>query len=102
MPRRPVRNTCRDGILVYCVNIRCMLNNLQLLLNQLEQHRPHIVMIQETWLDKTVEKIAVAGYTEVSRRDRKATANRGGIVTLQRADFNGLVHIKNCEEEERS
>jgi hypothetical protein len=94
MPRRPVRNTCREGILVYSVNIRCMLSNLQLLLNQLEQHRPHIVLIQETWLDKSVEKIAVVGYTEVSRRDRKETANRGGIVTLQRSDFNGLVHIK--------
>jgi hypothetical protein len=97
-----VRNTCREGILVYSVNIRCMLSNLQLLLNQLEQHRPHIVLIQETWLDKSVEKIAVVGYTEVSRRDRKETANRGGIVTLQRSDFNGLVHIKNCDEEERS
>ena len=30
------------------------------------------------------------------------TKKRGGILILQRQDFNGLVHIKNCVEEERS
>ena len=38
----------------------------------------------------------------MSRRDRKAGENRGGILTLQRQDFTCLVHIKNSEEEERS
>jgi hypothetical protein len=79
-----------------------MLSNLHELLKQLEEWKPHIVLIQETWLDNTVEKIAITGYNEVSRRDRKTTANRGGILTLQRDDFNGLVHIKNCAVEERS
>jgi len=68
----------------------------------LAQHKPHIVLIQETWLDESTEHLEVPNYNLVSRRDRKATANRGGIMTLQRQDFNGLVHIKNCEEEERS
>ena len=44
----------------------------------------------------------IAGYSEVSRRDRHEGANRGSILTLQREDFNGLVHIRNCEDEERS
>ena len=69
---------------------------------QLELHRPHILLIQETWLDATTEHLDVPGYDVVSRRDRKTTANRGGIMTLQRKDFNGLVHIKNCDDEERS
>ena len=36
------------------------------------------------------------------RKDRHAGANRGGILTLRRRDFNGLVHITNCASEERS
>ena len=43
----------------------------------------------------------IAGYSGISRRDRHEGANRGGILTLQRDDFNGLVHIRNCEDEER-
>ena len=42
------------------------------------------------------------GYTECSRRDRHAGSNRGGILTLVRDDFNGLVHIANSKDEERS
>ena len=63
-------------------------------------HRPHIVMIREAWLDASTEQIKIEHYTQVSRRDRKQTANRGGILTLQRHDFSGLVHIKDCEDEE--
>ena len=46
--------------------------------------------------------INIPNYKKVSRRDRKDTQNRGGILTFQRQDFNGLVHIKNCDDEERS
>ena len=97
-------NSCREGILVYNVNIQCLkaVGKLETLEYHLGVHRPHIVLLQETWLDATTEHIKVKGYNVVSRRDRKTTANRGGILTLQREDFNGLVHIKNCEEEERS
>ena len=48
------------------------------------------------------ENIVVSGYSVVSRRDCKKTANWGGILTLQRLDFNGLVHTKHCNEEERN
>ena len=97
-------NSCQKGILVYSVNIRCIkcYKNFEVLKLQLEIHRPHIELIQETWLDATTENIEVPDYDVVSRRDRKPTANRGGILTLQRKDFNGLVHIKNCDDEERS
>ena len=44
----------------------------------------------------------ISNYNVVSRRDRKKFANRGGILILQRDDFNALVHIKDCDEEERS
>ena len=44
----------------------------------------------------------ISGYEVVSRRDRHADSNRGGILTLRRADFNGIVHISNTKDEERS
>ena len=46
--------------------------------------------------------MAIPGYKIISRRDRHENANRGGILTLARDDFNGLSHISNCEDEERS
>ena len=68
----------------------------------LENLQPHIVMLQETWLDASVESVNVPGYTIISRRDRSKTENRGGVMTLCRSDFNALAHVRNCLEEERS
>ena len=89
-------------ISIYCINIQCLLAHLPELQAHLDLHQPHIVLIQETWLDESVEHVYVSGYVIVSRRDRSTSANRGGILTLQRSTFNGLVHITNCQEEERS
>ena len=66
-------------------------------LTELEFHlaslQPHIVLLQETWLDASVESVSLVGYMVVSRRDRSADTNRGGVLTLARHDFNRLVHI---------
>ena len=79
-----------------------MLARLDELCFQLELHRPHVVCIQETWLDETHPEISMPGYEVCSRRDRHEGANRGGIITFKRSDFNGLVHISNSKDEERS
>jgi len=103
--RRPrIARQSRAGISVLTVNIQCLTapHHLAELNHQLDLHRPHVVLIQETWLDKSTEHVNVPGYTEVSRRDRSDGPNRGGILTLQRDDFNGLVKICNCLTEERS
>ena len=68
----------------------------------LENEKPHIVCFQETWLDESTKDIEVPGYIVSSRRDRHAGSKRGGILTLQRSDFNGLVHIANAPKEKRS
>ena len=91
-----------NGICIYLVNIQCLLARLAELSFQLETNQPHVVCIQETWLDETTKDINIPGYVVCSRRDRHAGANRGGILTLRRWDFNGLVHIANCATEERS
>ena len=94
----------RVGIEIMTVNIQCLLaaRHFAELCHQVELHRPHVVLIQETWLDQSTEMVSIPGYREVSRRDRSAGANRGGILTIQREDFNGLVKICDSEEEERS
>ena len=90
-------------ISIYLVNVQCLLARLPELIMHLETHRPHIVCVQETWLDESTKEIPeIPGYSKCSRRDRHKGANRGGILTLQRDDFNGLVHIADTEKEERS
>jgi len=64
---------CLNGIFVYSVNIRCILAHLTELQYHVDLHRPHIVMIQETWLDASVEDVQLFNYEKVSRRDRKKT-----------------------------
>jgi exonuclease III len=91
-----------NGVHILSINIRCLLAHLDELEALLKIYRPHIVMIQETWLNESQESVTVSGYRIVSRRDRKLADNRGRILTLQRDDFNCLVHIKNCDDEERS
>jgi len=68
----------------------------------LELHKPHIVLLQETWLDASTESVSIANYIVISRRDRSEKANRGGVLTLARSDFNRLVHIENSKVKKRS
>ena len=90
------------GLCVYFINIQCLFAHLAELSHHLETLRPHVVCINETWLDESRQIINIDGYEVCSRRDRHAGANRGGILTLRREDFHGLVHICNSEVEERS
>ena len=95
-------DTSSKDVHIISINIRCLLSHKDELEAFLKLHQPHVVLIQETWLNESYESISVSGYRIVSRRDRKTSDNRGGILTSQRDDFNCLVHIKNCEDEERS
>ena len=84
------------------INIQSFKGHQHELAYHLENLRPHIVFLQETWLDESTEQIRMPNYKIISRRDRALHANRGGILTLARSDFNNLVHISNSEKEERS
>ena len=53
-------------------------------------------------MNASTEEVAIPGYVVCSRRDRHEGDNRGGIMTLRREDFNGIVHITNTDAEERS
>ena len=92
----------KEAVLIYSINIRCLLSHLAELEFHLIKHRPHIVLIQETWLNESIESVAIRGYRTISRRDRKAGQNRGGVLTLARHDFNSIAHIRNSLSDERS
>ena len=51
----PASNSCHKGISVYSVNIRCLLVHKAELEFVLSVHTPHIVLIQEIWLDDSTE-----------------------------------------------
>mgnify|MGYP005639129711 FL=1 len=87
---------------ILMINIRCLRVNLLELELHLQTMRPHIVFLQETWLDASTETVSICGYAIVSRRDRSDHENRGGILSLVRDDFNKLVHVENSITEERS
>ena len=83
-------------------NIQGLSAHLAELVFHLQATRPHVVLLQETWLDASVECVDIAGYFTVSRKDRSEGPNRGGVLTLARNDFNRLVFIENAEKDERS
>ena len=91
-----------EEILLSSFNIQCLKARQAELCHHLGIQRPHIVMLQETCLNKSMEEIKIPGYRHVSRRDRHEKDNRGGILTLSRDDFNGLVFVENSVKEERS
>ena len=84
------------------INIQSLKGHQTELENHLEKLCPHIVFLQETWLDESTEQIRINNYKTISRRDRASQPNRGGILTLARSDFNNLVHVSNSDKEERS
>ena len=96
------RRRQRQEILIFVLNIQSLRSRVAELEFPLSQLQPHLVLLQETWLDASVEQIAITGYYVVSRRDRSTDSNRGGILTLARADFNHIAQIANSKTEERS
>ena len=95
-------NVSRNDVSIYSLNVQCLLAHLTELAFHLELYTPHVLLLQETWLNQSHEDVVIEGYELVSRRDRSISSNRGGVATYRRLDFNGIVHIENCKEEERS
>ena len=60
------------GFTKYFVNMRSIISaeKRALLGADLENHRPDLVGLTETWLDESVEVLHIPGYKWVSRRDR--------------------------------
>ena len=55
--------TTKAEVTILMINIRCLHANLLELEFHLQTMRPHIVFLQETWLDASTEAVSVCGYT---------------------------------------
>ena len=88
--------------LVYIVNIRCLLANIVELTHHINIIEPHLVLIQENWLNASVEEIALCNYSTFSRRDCAESENRNGVITFVRNDIRNTVHVSHSVVAERS
>jgi hypothetical protein len=82
-------------------NIRSLMGKIRELRCFLEEHDIYIVCIQESWLDASVENPVLPNYYVVARKDRSHKANRGGVITYARQDFNNVVLLKKSDHSER-
>ena len=98
----PAKIDSPQPFLIYCINIRCLLSNFAELCVQVKAVDPHLILLQETWLNKSVEEISIPGYNIISRRDRNENENRGGIITFARHDVHNIVCIKKSANAERA
>ena len=82
-----------------CVNIGNILSLRRFgkLLHLIEQQRPHIVFLQETWLDASVEEIMIPGYYCIpeGRLDRieGPRAGYGGVIAYARNDCHVVASV---------
>ena len=85
-------------LLLFIVLIRCLLVHSARLSYQLKIHKPHLVLIQESWLNASTEKVILAELIE--RRDRSESENRGGVAFFAREGMKNIVHfIKKFDSE---
>ena len=76
-----VENSSKD-VHIISINIRCIQAHKAELEVFLMLHQPHVVLIQETWLNESYESISIVRYSIITRRDRKNSENVGGILML--------------------
>ena len=88
------------GFTKYYVNMRSIIcaEKRALLSADLENHKPDLVALTETWLDDSIEVLDIPGYNLVSRRDRvKARTsglNYGGIALYSRRGSILVTHLE--------
>ena len=94
-----------QSLFIYCINIRYLLAHAAELNHQLIIFNPHIILIQESWLNKSVESVSLPnGHDswQISRHDRHDGENRGGVIAFARIDVKNIVFISNSDVAERS
>ena len=87
---------------IYCLNIRCLLSKLAEIQFHIERLQPHVIVLQETWLDTSIESVNIPNYILVSRRDRSEHSNRGGIAAFAQSDLRNMVCIAKSIHAERA
>ena len=54
---------------IYSINIRCLLKHLSELCDYVNIFAPHIVLVQESWLNASIENVNIPNYQVLSRKD---------------------------------
>ena len=86
---------------ILSINIRCLLSKLTELVYICNLFDVDIVLVQETWLDASVEKVILPGYILLSRLDRSENENRGGVCAFCRDSIKNVVLWKTSPSAER-
>ena len=85
----------------FSCTIRSLLGKVGELTHLLVSLDVHVVCVQESWLDASVENPVLPNYVVVSRRDRCPGPNRGGVITYARQDLNNIVQFSQAKSSER-
>ena len=94
-------NSHSHSLLILNINIRCLRSKITELCYHLERLQPHILLLQETWLDSSIEDVVIPGYICISRRDRAESVNRGGIATYAIHSLKNIVLLEKSADCER-
>ena len=62
----------------------------------------HVILLEESWLDASINKVGLPNFTVISRRDRSEGPNRGGVIGLVRQDVNNISFLYSSTSAERS
>jgi hypothetical protein len=83
-------------IQILSVNARSLLRNGAEMQVQLDILQPHLFLVQESWLDPTLEDYIFTNYVLVARTDRAVNNDRRrgeGVASFRRSDLNSITLI---------
>ena len=83
-------------------NIRCVMYKLGEFTCLIEYHYVHMILLQASWLDASIENVMLPNFVVLSRRDRSDDPNRGGIIAFVRCDVKNVMYLHNTMSSERS
>ena len=58
---------CLQPFNIYSMNIKCVLAHLSELCHYVNLYAPHVVLIQESWLNASIENVNVPNYKVLSK-----------------------------------
>ena len=73
---------------MYCLNVNSLLKHLDELRIMADEHKPHIICLNETKLDNDVRdaELAIDGFHKIICKDR--TRNGGGVAMYVKENLN--------------
>ena len=85
---RTVDRLISGSLNLYCLNVNSLLKHLDELRIMADEHKPHIICLNETKLDNDVrdEGLATDGFHKITRKDR--TRNEGGVAMYVKENLN--------------